>query len=123
MTDRPTKWPETADITVRLRAKRGEWTCIREEAACEIEKLRKANLRLLGEVSSLTEESDQWHMNFTATASAMRMWEDEAENLRAKLAIAVEALEELFERVFEDGAPDDVLDRADEALAKIRETK
>jgi hypothetical protein len=56
MTDRPTRWPETPDIVTRLRARREDWTCIREEAASEIEKLRKANIRLLGEVSRLTDE-------------------------------------------------------------------
>lgn len=56
MTDRPARWPDTPDITVRLRSKRGEWTCIREEAASELEKERKANLRLLGEVSRLTDK-------------------------------------------------------------------
>ncbi len=40
MTDRPARWPDTLDITVRLRARREAWTCIREEAASEIEKLR-----------------------------------------------------------------------------------
>ena len=40
MTDRPTRWPETPDIVTRLRARREDWTCIREEAASEIEKLR-----------------------------------------------------------------------------------
>jgi hypothetical protein len=40
MTDRPTRWPETPDIVTRLRARREAWTCIREEAAAEIEKLR-----------------------------------------------------------------------------------
>lgn len=40
MTDRPTRWPETPDIVTRLRARREAWTCIREEAASEIEVLR-----------------------------------------------------------------------------------
>lgn len=40
MLDRPKKWPETPDIVTRLRARREDWTCIREEAASEIEKLR-----------------------------------------------------------------------------------
>ena len=40
MTERPTRWPETPDIVIRLRARREAWTCIREEAASEIEKLR-----------------------------------------------------------------------------------
>ncbi len=43
MTDRPARWPDTPDITVRLRSRREAWTCIREEAASEIEKLRKEN--------------------------------------------------------------------------------
>jgi len=43
MTDRPARWPDTLDITVRLRSRREAWTCIREEAASEIEKLRKEN--------------------------------------------------------------------------------
>ena len=40
MTDRPRRWPETPDIVIRLRSRREAWTCIREEAASEIEKLR-----------------------------------------------------------------------------------
>lgn len=40
MLDRPKRWPETPDIVIRLRARREAWTCIREEAASEIEKLR-----------------------------------------------------------------------------------
>ena len=43
MTDRPARWSDTLDITVRLRSRREAWTCIREEAASEIEKLRKEN--------------------------------------------------------------------------------
>ena len=43
MTDRPASWPDTLDITVRLRLRREAWTCIREEAASEIERLRKEN--------------------------------------------------------------------------------
>jgi hypothetical protein len=56
MTDRPARWPDTPDIVTRLRSRREAWVCIREEAASEIEKLRKANLRLLGEVSRLTDK-------------------------------------------------------------------
>jgi len=40
MTDRPARWPDTPDIVTRLRSRREAWTCIREEAASEIEKLR-----------------------------------------------------------------------------------
>ncbi len=40
MTDRPARWPDTLDIVTRLRSRREAWTCIREEAASEIEKLR-----------------------------------------------------------------------------------
>jgi hypothetical protein len=43
MTDRPARWPDTPDIVTRLRSRREAWTCIREEAASEIEKLRKEN--------------------------------------------------------------------------------
>ena len=52
---RPARWPDTADITVRLRARRDQWTCIREEAASEIEELRKENdvLRAVTEAAVL----------------------------------------------------------------------
>jgi hypothetical protein len=55
MTDRPTRWPETPDIVTRLRARREAWTCIREEAASEIERLRKENdvLRAVTEAAVL----------------------------------------------------------------------
>ena len=55
MTDRPIRWPDTLDITVRLRSRRDAWTCIREEAASEIEKLRKENdvLRAVTEAAVL----------------------------------------------------------------------
>ena len=55
MTDRPARWPDTLDITTRLRSRREAWTCIREEAASEIEKLRKENdvLRAVTEAAVL----------------------------------------------------------------------
>jgi hypothetical protein len=55
MTDRPARWPNTPDIVTRLRARREAWTCIREEAASEIEKLRKENdvLRAVTEAAVL----------------------------------------------------------------------
>lgn len=43
MTDRPARWPDTLDITVRLRSRREAWTCIREEAAAYIEEKRREN--------------------------------------------------------------------------------
>ncbi len=55
MTDRLARWPDTPDIVTRLRSRREAWTCIREEAASEIEKLRKENdvLRAVTEAAVL----------------------------------------------------------------------
>jgi hypothetical protein len=55
VTDRLARWPDTPDIVTRLRSRREAWTCIREEAASEIEKLRKENdvLRAVTEAAVL----------------------------------------------------------------------
>jgi hypothetical protein len=55
MLDRPARWPDTTDIVTRLRSRREAWTCIREEAASEIENLRKENdvLRAVTEAAVL----------------------------------------------------------------------
>ena len=107
MLDRPKKWPETPDIVIRLRARREAWTCIREEAASEIEKLRDEVERLTAELEKVLSVQDQIG------------WRGAAKDAEAKLAIAVAALETAQFWSEHDHIRDDI----DAALAKIKETK
>jgi hypothetical protein len=60
MTDRPARWPETPDIVTRLRSRREAWTCIRDEAASEIEKLRAEVRQWMATAAHLDIQCAEW---------------------------------------------------------------
>ena len=81
MTDRPTRWPETPDIVTRLRARREAWTCIREEAASEIEKLVAERDEALTRMEGLVN-------NLSFRISEAKDWKERAEKVEVDLAAA-----------------------------------
>ena len=122
MLDRPKQWHETPDIVIRLRARREAWTCIREEAASEIENLREDVVRLKSRLSIYVDKAS---LHDQARESET-FWFRRARELEGKLDAAADIKELVDERdklvsvICEHVAKrKEYFDRAEKALADL----